>query len=59
MYTLKTTCQHIQDSAKKVLGQNLELILEPANPKFGADFAVPCFKLAGALKKARCKLPKT
>lgn len=51
-YILDTMKQNIAQQAKEALQVESTPIVEPANPKFGADLAIPCFVFARDLKKA-------
>lgn len=50
-YILDQTIGSIGVRAQKILATGEPVLIEPANPKFGADFAIPCFKVAATLKK--------
>ncbi|MGH7196987.1 MAG: arginine--tRNA ligase [Candidatus Saccharimonadales bacterium] len=57
-YVIDRYLAEITHSAKDVLGAR-ELVIEPANSKFGADFAIPCFKLAAELQKSPIDIANT
>lgn len=50
-YLLDDTIVAIAAAAQKVLGVSEAPLIEPANPKFGADFAIPLFMFARELGK--------
>lgn len=51
-YILDTIKQNVAKQAKEALQIDALPVVEPANPKFGADLAIPCFVFARDLKKA-------
>jgi arginyl-tRNA synthetase len=50
-FILKTITKELAEQAQQLTGANTLPQVEPANPKFDADFAIPCFILAREQKK--------
>jgi len=51
-YILDDKILKVAQSTQRALSLQSDIIIQPANPKFGADLAIPCFKLAAELKKS-------
>ncbi len=52
IYTLKIILDELSTSAQQALGVEKTPAIELANPRFGADYAIPCFSCAKELGKS-------